>query len=34
MISHRNVVFSVMQSFITGGLNSAVAPVSSSLDPM
>jgi len=34
MISHKNIVFSAMQGFITGMLNKAVAPVGSSLNPL
>ena len=34
MISHKNIVFSVMQGFITGPLNTAVAPVSSFPNPI
>jgi len=34
MMSHRNIMFSAMQGFIVGELNEAVAPVSSSLNPI
>ena len=30
MISHKNMMFSALQGFVTGALNKAVAPVSSS----
>jgi len=32
MISHKNIMFSAMQGFVTGMLNNAVAPVRPSLD--
>ena len=33
MISHKNMMFSAIQGFVTGALNKAVAPVSSSPEP-
>ena len=33
MISHKNMMFSALQGFVTGALNKAVAPVSSSPEP-
>ena len=33
MISHKNMMFSAIQWFVTGALNKAVAPVSSSPEP-
>ena len=33
MISHKNMMFSALQGFVTGALNKAVAPVSSSSEP-
>ena len=34
MISHKNIVSSAMQGVVSGKLNEAVAPVSSSLNPI
>ena len=34
MVSHKNMMFSAMQGFVAGALNTAVTPVSSSPKPI